>query len=173
MSRNLYEQEQIASAATATASFIVNLQLNDWTEAKAKFFMLRDRTYHWSEATKIVNLLGNSLTTLFGMNYQSQGRTPPLFAYVENNFYDKGWNLKSDNPELHGRFAELDDLHKDVTKHMDSTKAEKAKQALATMHQLARQMETTRLTWIWFLQKRAGSQAIPADQLAEFQERFE
>jgi len=175
MDDDLIEAEKIAIAATSTAlnPFIVNLQLEDWVEAKTKFYNLRDGEYHWSEGTKIVNLLGNSLTTLFGMNNSSQGNMPALLSFVKSNFYCKKWNLKSENPELYQRFIELDDLHKDITKHMGQNKVEKAKKLLAGKDQLARQMETTRQIWIWFLQKRAGNKQIPPDQKTEFCDKFE
>lgn len=176
MSDNFLDQERIAVAATGTSSdypFAVNLQLDDWIEAKKKFSILSRENYHWRNGIQIANIFGNSLTKLFGMHYHSQGWTPALRRYVDEGFFDKNWDLKADDPILYERFIALDEIHKDVTKHMAIAKIEKARKELETLEQLARHMETTRGVCLWFLQKRAGDRTIPADQLIEFQESFE
>ncbi len=173
---DILDQEKIAVAATATAlnyPFIVNLQLDDWVEAKNKFGALNRENYHWSKGIQIVNLLGNSLTKLFGMHYLLDGRTPALRNYVDNDFFDKKWDLEADDSILYKRFVNLDNLHKDITKHTAVAKVGLARKELETLEQLAWHRETTRKMWLWFLKKRAGNQAIPNDQLIEFQELFE
>lgn len=167
------EQYKIAVAATAPAAGFPNLQLGDWIDAKSKFYDLNEENYQWDKAVLIVNLLGNSLTKLFGVNHQPQNWTPSLLSYVEKEFPSKNWNLKMGNVNLYERFKKLDDLYKDVTKHFDHKKAERARIEFATLDCLAHHMETTRLMWIWFLQKRTGTQPIPVDQLTEFQDSFE
>lgn len=74
--------DEISVAATATTSNLskVNLQLDDWIEAKTKFVALRSEKFRWAEAIKVVNLLGNSLTTLFGINHTLEGRTPSFLG---------------------------------------------------------------------------------------------
>jgi len=165
--------DEFAYVATATVSSpnkqgkrTSNIQLKSWIDAKHKYAKIKENNNQTlDDMILIVNLLGDSLTYLFGANYNTVNRTPPLKDMVDKSFPSRGWDLKSDNLDLYNRFCELDEFHKDVSKHFSRSKILKA--ANLTEQKLEQQMKTTCEIWIWFLNKYYSGN-IPPGQLVEF-----
>ena len=149
----------------------VNTQLDAWIDAKSKYYDLLNRDYNWGDFKLIISKLGDSLTDLFGINYNDNSNyTPPLLAYINKIFPNEfGWNLEKDNPQLYLDFLKLDNFHKDKCKHYDINKVPE----LEKLHldDLKRFMETTRQVWLWFFNKKFG-RIIPVELLKEFGEKY-
>lgn len=166
-------KDEFAYVATATVlspnkqgKRTSNIQLKSWIDAKHKYAKIKENNNPTiDDMILIVNLLGDSLTYLFGANYNTDNRTPPLKDMVDKIFPSRGWDLKSDNLNLYNRFCELDEFHKDVSKHFSRPKIPKA--ANLTVKKLEQHMKTACEIWIWFLNKYYSGN-IPHDQLIEF-----
>lgn len=166
---------EFASVATAPISMpnqqemrVCNLQLNAWINARDKYKQIKDNENpNLDDMILTANLLGDSLTYLFGTNYNINSKTPALKTLIEK-FYpeDRDWNLKSDDINLYEHFIELDEFHKDITKHFNRTKTAKANEL--TKKKLEIFVETTKEIWIWFLKKYFNDD-IPSEQLTEFE----
>jgi len=166
---------EFASVATAPISMpnqqemtVCNLQLKAWIDARDKYKKIKENENpNLDDMILTVNILGNSLTYLFGTNYNKRHETPAL-KYLIDTFYpnDRHWELKSDNIDLYNSFIELDKYHKDITKHFNKTKTATATEL--TKKKLEIFVETTKEIWIWFLGKFFDGD-IPKEQLAEFE----
>lgn len=167
------KNHEFAYAASATSSQpdqqenkTINLQLKSWIDAKRKYVKIKGKNVpEIDDMILVVNLLGDSLTYLFGANYNKGGDTPTLKKMVDKVCPEKGWDLNSDDPNLYKRFCELDEIHKNVSKHFSRYKIPEARKLTRKM--LDEYMETTREIWIWFLAKKFKGN-IPPEQLTEF-----
>lgn len=159
----------MASASTnpCETQRLSNLQLKSWMDAKEKYNKLIKGNSNPAsdDMILIVNLLGDSLTYLFGANYNQGERTPTLRYFIDKIFPDREWDLESDNPNLYSRFCDLDEFHKDVSKHFSRNKIPKT--MTLTKQKLEEYMYTTKDIWLWFMDKHYSGK-IPEDQLLEF-----
>ena len=149
---------------------IINLQLTAWCEANDKYDSIKVKgEYNWGDIIPVINLLGDSLSHLFGMNYNKDGQTPPLYKFINDYLPSRGWDLKSENPELYKDFLKLDKFYKNITKHIASYKTREASEI--TFDELSYFMDTTRKLWIWFLNKIYNG-IIPDEQLVFFDKEY-
>lgn len=161
----------LATAAASTSlpnqkDEIINIQLEFLKDAMSKYAEIeKDNAPNLAKMISTVKQLGDSLTSLFGANYSVPGDTPTLRRMVDTILPGSGFDLQSDNPDLFKRFLDLDDFHKDVTKHFGRTKIPKA--TTLTKQKLNEYRDTTLDVWMWYLDKHFSGN-IPSDQLLEF-----
>ncbi|MCG8508148.1 MAG: hypothetical protein MI741_02865, partial [Rhodospirillales bacterium] len=96
---------------------VINMQIRYWIEAVEKFNNLPESEYGVGtveEGILIINLLGNSLLTLGGVNWQgSSNRVPPLLELYGGDPFP----LKQERPELFMTLERLNDLYNKLSKH--------------------------------------------------------
>ena len=125
------------------------------------------RTPSMARSPDSKGLFGDSLTTLFGMNYYGNNKqTPPLRYYIDAYFPEyNNWNLIIDGAELYKNCIILDEFHKDVLKHFEIRKIEKIQEL--DFNKVSDFRETTKNMWIWFLNKNYNG-VIPDEILKYF-----
>ena len=113
----------------------------------------------------IISDLGQSLYMLFGRHWNEKAKriyssmvgkppdsTPDLLPLLVKYYPPIGWDLPSDNIALWNLLYEfILNYYQDIVKHFEYRKFEKAL-SLDT-DKLARFMEITRKSWIWFIEK--------------------
>lgn len=129
--------------------------------------LVRDDEYllRFEDFALIISDLGQSLYMLFGRHWNDEAKknygqkvgtppqeTPDLLALLEKYYPPIGWDLPGTNAELWWSLRSfIYDYYQDIVKHFEY---EKFKKALSlTFDTLARFMEITRKTWIWFMEK--------------------
>ncbi|SNQ61024.1 hypothetical protein [Candidatus Methanoperedens nitratireducens] len=167
--RNNTEFAILASASPSLSPkhpVVVNLQLDYWIDAVNEYKKIKENNNpNLSYMIKTVNLLGSSLSNLFGANYHTINKrkeTPSLKILVEKA------GLKTDSRDLYERFLRFNQFYNDVAKHFSSIKIDKAKDL--DMNNLKEYMEITRDVWIWYFSKFYYN--IPDEQLSHFKIAF-
>ncbi|MBW2046145.1 MAG: hypothetical protein JRI96_14895 [Deltaproteobacteria bacterium] len=156
-----------------------NLQLRYWIEAVIQFRRLNGH-FAWEEAILILHLLCSSLETLAGVNIKSikRDRTPFLRELYEKTLKDDyGWDLSLDKEDQYNVLLEMDNYHKNLSKHLNSTKSRRdlLNKFLNNVdyQRLCDYMKTTQEIWLWMLEKRfEGKNNIEEDQLQFLREEF-
>ncbi len=146
---------------------IINIQLDCWIKANQLYQShLQSNTNDILVRVQIIRLLGDSLTTLFGMNYHgSDSNTPSLLSYINNYFPNSmNWNLKTDNLNLYNEFIEFDNFHKNAIKHFDKRKISLLSNL--TINKVAEYIKITKNIWIWFLNKHFNE--LAPDELLKY-----
>ena len=144
----------------------VNLQLRAWRDAKREYHSLRNQTATDPIETTwtLINDLGRSLVTLFGMSIAG-GRTPQLRELIAKTLPDRGLRLSEEEPAACDVLTSLISLY-EPGKYLNTGRAE-ALTKIAMEHH-ARMIEAIRCTWHWYVRRMEFSDL----DAKEFGERF-
>jgi len=157
---------ELASVEWVGGPVEANFQLRAWRDAKREYRSLVNGTAtnkietSWS----LINQLGLSLVTLFGMSL-SGDHTPSLRALLNETLPQRGLCLSEEEPEIYAEVKELAELY-EPGKHLNRTKAKRLTNV--SMERLSRMIEAVRCTWHWYVQR---SNYSPLNS-EEFGERY-
>jgi hypothetical protein len=133
---------------------VVNMQIRYWIEAVEKFNNLPESEYDidtLEEGILIVNLLGNSLLTLGGVNWRGTGQVPPLLTLYDGNPFP----LKQERPDLFAALQRLNELYNKLSKHFSRERA--AIFPDLTFNELRRLYDATAEIWRFVCNKHHGT----------------
>jgi hypothetical protein len=154
------------------SQYVINAQIKFWKDAKKEYEeyqkLLKQKIIppeDWSYALSIILKLGISLTVLFGANYESK---PGEFTPALKNHILK-WKLEEEDKNLYDEFVELDEFHKNISKHFDISKVPILEKT--SLDDLNKYMETTRKIWLWFLRKKTNG-VIDPEVEKEFTKKY-
>ena len=147
---------------------ITNFQLEFWKDAKEKYYkFIADEDYPSPAHMALTVLaLGQSLTFLFGRNFDKQRKAPQLIDLV--NY--PPWELNKDRNDLFKRLKPLYKYYSEILKHPSMEKVEMEALRLSK-EKLIEYINTTREIWLWFIHKYCelhNHGVVPEDQLVEF-----
>ena len=150
----------------------INIQLRQWIEALRRFEQLDEEDFTIEEAVLTIQSLCSSLETLGGITIETTDNAPSLIAIFKYTLKkEKGWDLSSEKSNLFALLEEMDNINKNIVKHI--TKAQSRKELLKTINynKLREYMRTTKAIWIWMLNKiHKGN--ISEQQLRFFKKEF-
>ena len=143
-----------------------NIQLAFWLDAKARYstYVHAAGSPDLSQMIIVTVALLNSLTFLFGRNYAGKSpKTPELPQMIKMRGLEKA------RPDIYRDFKTMFTLYRNVIKHPDESKIEQLAKEL-TKAKLTEFYETTRKTWIWFINDFYARRktTTPPGQLKEF-----
>lgn len=154
-------------------SKFINLQLRQWTEALSRFrLMEEEKGFNIEEVILTIQSLCSSLETLAGVNIKPTKNVPSLIALFKDALkIDRGWDLASEQSKLFATLAEIDNINKNIVKHLSRDASRQELLKTINFDKLREYMDATQAIWMWILDK-IFRENIPKEQLVFFNKKF-